>query len=126
MDEEGRALDDLFEKDRVDVNALAQRLDRLSDTDRAASVGSLTGRQQAMLFESAKGFRAIALDHFVPAAVPPLAQVVHSGTNSLPVFSRFQKRFCLPQAGAKCVCGYNRNPPLIQPFTGPGYFVGRA
>ena len=50
----------------------------------------------ATLWDALKGFRPVTLDDFVPPAVPPLATIVHHGTNSLPVASHFQKRFCRP------------------------------
>lgn len=49
--------------------------------------------------------------------------VVHEGQNSLPAFTRFQKRFVL--RGGR-VQGYNHNPRSIQWFTGPGHFTVRA
>jgi hypothetical protein len=49
--------------------------------------------------------------------------VVHEGQNSLPAFTRFQKRFVL-RGGA--VQGYNHNPGTIAWFTGPGHFTARV
>jgi len=49
--------------------------------------------------------------------------VVHEGQNSLPVFTRFQKRFV--RRGGR-VQGYNHNPRSIRWFTGPGHFTVRA
>jgi hypothetical protein len=83
----------------------------------------MTPRHQARLFEAAQGFQALTLEHFVPSGVPPLTQVRHAGKNSIPVVSRFEKRFCLPAEGADRLWGYNLNPRSIQFATGPGYFV---
>jgi hypothetical protein len=120
---QGATLEEFFGAGRVDLPGLAAYLDGLGDSARAAATVSMTPRQQARLYEAAQGFRALTLDHFVPQAVPPLTQVIHAGKNSIPVVSRFQKRFCRPAAGSDRLWGYNLNPPMIQPATGPGYFV---
>ena len=62
----------------------------------------------------------------VPAEVPPLTEVIHDGKNSLPLFSRFQKRFCRPAGplGDTELWGYNEQAMRV--FTGPGYFVAHT
>jgi hypothetical protein len=116
-------LEEFFGGGRVDLPGLATYLDGLGDAARTAATVSMTPRQQARLYEAAQGFRALTLEHFVPASVAPLTQVKHAGKNSIPLFSRFEKRFCRPAEGAERLWGYNQNPPTIQPVTGPGYFV---
>jgi hypothetical protein len=118
----GGALDSFFARG-VDLPGLARWLDGLDDGARAAATRRMTGRQQASLFEAAKGFRPVTLEHFVPAGVAPLAPVIHAGKNSLPMFSAFDKPFCRPASVRDQLWGYNQNPGLIQPVTGPGYFV---
>jgi hypothetical protein len=118
----GTPLDAYF-RAGVDLPGLARFFDGLSDDARVAATVSMTPRQQARLFEAAQGFQALTLEHFVPAGVPPLTQVRHAGKNSIPVVSRFEKRFCLPAAGSDRLWGYNLNPRSIQFATGPGYFV---
>ncbi len=119
------ALDSFFAADdkSVDVARLAATLDGLADAERAAFTMKMTPRQQARLYEAAAGFRPLSLEHFVPRGVAPLEQVDHAGKNSIPIFSRFEKRFCLPVAGSDRLWGYNFNPASIRPVTGPGYFV---
>jgi hypothetical protein len=117
------AIDRFFTNGRVDVPALAHHLDALGDAERAATTSAMTPSQQARLYQAAKGFRPLALEHFVPQGTPALAQVVHTGKNSIPLFSHFEKRFCRPAAGAERLWGYNQNPRAIQSVTGPGYFV---
>jgi hypothetical protein len=107
----------------VDLPGLARYLDGLSDATRAAATASMTPRQQARLYEAAQGFHPLTLEHFVPSGIAPLTQVIHAGKNSLPVLSRFQKRFCLPAPGVDRLWGYNENPRAIRGATGPGYFV---
>jgi hypothetical protein len=120
---ERSAIERFFGGGRVDVPGLAQHLDALADAERAAVTSAMTPSQQARLYDAAKGFRPLTLDHFVPQGTPPLTQVVHAGKNSIPLFSHFEKRFCRPDAGAGRLWGYNQNPRAIQSVTGPGYFV---
>ena len=58
--------------------------------------------------------------------MPPLTEVIHDGKNSLPLFSRFQKRFCRPASplGDTELWGYNEQAMRV--FTGPGYFVAHT
>jgi hypothetical protein len=120
-----RTLDPFFSAGCVDMAGLVAHLDGLSDAARAALTVTMTPRQQARLYEVAKGVRPLTLEHFVPRGVPPLTQVIHAGKNSIPMFSRFEKRFCRPGAEgpADQLWGYNQNPRSIQRVTGPGYFL---
>ncbi len=119
---QGTPLDEYF-RAGVDLPGLARFLDGLGDDARVAATVSMTPRQQARLYEAAQGFHALTLEHFVPKGVAPLTQVRHAGKNSIPVVSRFEKRFCLPAPGSDRLWGYNQNPRSIQFATGPGYFV---
>jgi hypothetical protein len=112
-----------FAGGRVDLPGLSGHLDGLTDTARAEATRGMTPGQQARLYDAAKGFRALALEHFVPASVAPLAQVVHTGKNSIPIVSHFEKRFCRPATEPARLWGYNQNPPAVQAVSGPGYFV---
>ncbi len=108
----------------VDVPGLAAYLDGLDEEARVAATVSMTPRQQATLFEAARGFRPVTLDDFVPSAAEPRVTVRHAGKNSMgSLVSRFEKRFCRPEAGVDRLWGYNQNPGWLQPVTGPGYFV---
>jgi hypothetical protein len=119
----GATLEDFFGGGAVDLPGLALHLDGLTDAARAAATVAMTPRQQARLYEAAQGFHALTLEHFVPAGVAPLTQVIHTGKNSIPLVSRFEKRFCLPAPGSDRLWGYNENPLPIRAATGPGYFV---
>jgi hypothetical protein len=112
-----------FTNGRVDVAGLSRHLDGLDDAGRAAATRAMTPGQQARLYEAVRGFRALTLEHFVPASAAPLAPVIHTGKNSIPVVSHFEKHFCRPSAGSDRLWGYNRNPPAVQVVSGPGYFV---
>jgi hypothetical protein len=106
-----------------DLRALGAFLDGLDPAARVSAVRTLTGKEQAALFEAAAGERPLALTDFVPQGTPPLREVIHEGKNSLPVFSAFQKRFCRPEGAAGELWGYNEQP--MRWATGPGYFKVR-
>jgi len=120
-------IDAFFAGGRVDVPGLSRHLDGLDDAARAAATSAMTPGQQARLFEAARGFRALALEHFVPASVAPLTPVIHTGKNSIPIVSHFEKRFCRAAPALAStperLWGYNQNPPAVQVVSGPGYFV---
>ncbi|MFN8103862.1 MAG: hypothetical protein U0U69_05310 [Acidimicrobiia bacterium] len=109
----------------VDMDAVATFLDDLHHEGRVAAIRSIDGKEQARLFDAAKGFRKVTVDDFVPAGTPPTTEVIHWGRNSLPLFTTFQKRFCLPDdsdaRAAGELWGFNFQP--LSPLTGPGYFV---
>lgn len=103
---------------------IARRLDEMSPEARLRTVTRLGRRQLAPLFEAAAVNPPLRLEEIVPAETPPLVQVIHEGKNSLPLFKRFQKRFCRPPAalnGAHELWGYNHQ--WYGAVTGPGYFV---
>lgn len=112
---------EFFKKDSVDLKGLSQYFDRINPQTRMQEARSLSAREQAMLFEAAKGFRPVKLVDFVPENVPPLKQVIHYGRNSLPLFRIFEKRFCRPEGKKDELWGYNEQP--MKTFTGPGFFV---
>ena len=116
---------DFFSGSRVYLEGLSNYLDNLDTSIRISEARSLTGREQALLFAHAAGFRPLALEDFVPQSLSSLHQVIHHGRNSLPVFTIFEKRFCRPdKEGPRDVLwGYNEQP--LKTITGPGYFVAR-
>ena len=101
------SIHDFFRGSDVDLPALAAYLDGLDRARRIAEARDLGGAEQARLFEAAAGYRRVTLDDFVPRGFPPLQPIVHYGRNSLPVFKIFEKRFCLPDASASELWGYN-------------------
>ena len=110
----------------LDLSALGQALDSLDGPARLAAAAGLSRRQQAALFEAACGHRPLSSSDLVPAALPPLVEVVHEGKNSLPAFTRFAKVFCRPDGDEKDeLWGYNRTRSLVATTVGPGYFVAR-
>jgi hypothetical protein len=103
---------------------IAAQLDAMSAAARLETVTRLGRKQLAALFEAAAVNPPLRLEDMVPPETPPLVEVIHEGKNSLPLFTRFQKRFCRPPAamnGAHELWGYNHQ--WYGAATGPGYFV---
>lgn len=118
------SIHDFFRGRDVNIRELSDYIERLPSTIRIEEACSLSGDEQSALWEVSAGFRPVTIEDFVPASVPAMTQVIHHGKNSLPMFSRFQKRFCRPdEPGSTELWGYNHQ--AMAPFTGPGYFVTR-
>jgi hypothetical protein len=100
------------------LDDIAALLDGLDHDGRWALLSRLNRGQQRVLYRKADA-ATMDVAHLVGAA-PPLTEVVHDGTNTLPVFRRFQKRFCRPVSG-EGLYGYNEGS--TRRFIGPGYFV---
>jgi hypothetical protein len=105
----------------VDRATIAHLLDEVGEEGRLNSVMDLGKRELAALFDASADNAPLTLEDLVPAALPPLTEVIHEGKNSLPLFSRFQKRFCRPTKSNTELIGYNEQEMRL--FTGPGYFV---
>ncbi len=107
------------------MNDIAAYLDGLSNADRIAQTRTLTGKDQAKLFEAAANFRVLRAPEMVPASTPAMTGVRHEGKNSLPLFSLFAKVFYRPDdASAKDVSwGYNDGSSVVLTAVGPGYYV---
>lgn len=110
---------------KVDLDALAHALDGVGHETRLRAIVELGRREMAALYEAAADNPPTTLEDFVPAGHPPMTEVIHHGKNSLPAFSRFQKRFCRPEGddAGEQLWGYNHNTAWLQALTGPGYFV---
>jgi hypothetical protein len=114
---------------KLDLERLSVVLDGFGHEGRVHAMRCWNRRHLERLFDALTGFRALTLEHFVPAAQRPLEAVIHHGKNSLPVASLFEKRFCRPvqgvegSEGAGVLFGYNHQ--AFTPFTGAGYFVIR-
>lgn len=103
----------------LDVSAF---LDDLSPDRRIDQVLQVRGSLIRRMYDLAGGGAGLTLDDMVPSSTPAGATVTYEGRNSLPVFSRFQKRFTRTADGL--VFGYNHQPtPAVGTVTGPGYFA---
>jgi len=96
-------------------------LDNRTHLERVAGIRSLSGVDQARMYDVVAGAASLSLDFFVPNTVPDMTEVIHHGKNSLPFFTKFQKRFCRPHESSAVLYGYNEQ--AFRPVTGPGYFV---
>ncbi|MGB0678702.1 MAG: hypothetical protein ACPGUV_03470 [Polyangiales bacterium] len=102
-------------------------LDGLSATTRLAALAALSPRGQAELFACAAGHRDRTLDDLVPGREAG-ATATHQGANTLPVASRFAKRFCRPATPERSdvLYGYNHMSTWLTRALGPGAFVASA
>jgi hypothetical protein len=112
----------------VQPASVARLLDDMSHADRVAAVRALGRPEQRRLYEAVAGFARLTLADLVPPRVPDAVAVRHHGRNTLPAFTRFEKRFARPrgQDAAKPdeLWGYNFQPtPVLGLLTGPGYFL---
>jgi hypothetical protein len=98
---------------------IAQHLDQLRGSERVLEALGVTGRSVARLYDAMAGAPPLSLEDLVPADAPASATFIYEGRNSLPLFSRFQKRLARVEEGR--VVGYNHQ--VWSPVTGPGYFV---
>ncbi len=116
---------DLVTAPDIDVDALEEAFDEATHPERVRAIREFSPKIQERLFEAAEG-RAVDIEHIVPSKCKPLEEVIHEGQNTLPVFRKFQKRFCRPSPDQRptdrdIFWGYNHQ--AMSAFTGPGYFV---
>src|SRR5687768_9038036 len=76
-----------------DAKPIADLLDVLGDEERVEALRTLGAADQRRLWQVVEGYRPVRLIDLVPAKVGAYVPVRHMGRNSLPVFSRFEKRF---------------------------------
>jgi hypothetical protein len=117
------SIDSFFVGDRVDIEGLAKALDAMAELERRDAARSMNARQQARLFDAARGFKKISIDDFVPKEKGSLSPVIHYGRNSLLLFTQFQKRFCRAPEDVSDHELWGYNEQTMKAFTGPGYFV---
>jgi len=102
----------------VPGDELRSFLDELGPHARVDEALSLGGREVGKLYRACAGAPPVLPEDFVPASMDDDRTVIFEGRNSLPTFSRFQKRFA--RLGDEIV-GYNHQTWGF--VTGPGYFV---
>lgn len=106
----------------VDMNQVTGFLDELSPAARVHATLSLRAREQRALWHAAQGVYEITPEHLVPFGLPADTTVRHFGRNTMPAFSRFEKRFYRNAHGDM----FGANFQTMAPLTGPGYFRVRA
>lgn len=115
----------LFFDPTLDLERLRTTLDTCGTWARRNAVRGLDKAKMAALFEACAGADALTLDDIVPTT-DALIEVIHSGKNSLPMFNRFEKRFCRPDGDDPAAELWGYNHQSMSAFTGPGYFVATA
>jgi hypothetical protein len=104
--------------------AIGAFLDGLAHAERVEAIAALSGgRIQRRLYEAVKDAPCVTAADLVAPETPPLREVVFEGKNSLPAFTRFQKRFCRAPAGNAPATLWGYNHQTLAWLTGPGYFV---
>ena len=104
----------------INMDELEKVLNALSHEDRLAVTRKFTPKIQKNLFAAAEG-RPVSVEQIVPSE-STLEEIIHEGTNTIPIFRTFQKRFSRPvKSENKDAIGYNHN--WYGALTAPGYFV---
>jgi hypothetical protein len=108
--------------DSKDIEAFANLMDGIGHEERVRVIRALKKKDQKAMWELSSGYRPISLEDMV-ATPASFVQVRHIGRNTLPVFTKFEKRFCRPetQGAREELMGYNWGG--AQPLIGPGYFM---
>jgi hypothetical protein len=109
----------------VDLERFGELFESAPHGERVRITEMIDRRGQEKLWAATAG-RGVRIAEMVPRDLGPLRPVIFHGKNSLPAFTRFQKRFCRPSAGVDRdeLWGYNYQPVTwLAPLTGPGYFV---
>jgi hypothetical protein len=97
---------------------ISAHLDALSPEERLAQVLAVTGSRVGKLYDAVEGGPAVTVADWFPPATSEGKTIILEGRNSLPSFSRFQKRFF---RRGDVVVGYNHQAMSF--VTGPGFFV---
>jgi len=120
MTDSKNVLKALLATDDVDLDTISQTLDALDSDERVEAIRSLGKKAQIRLWNAAEG-RTTSLNDIVPNDTEAAIEVIHAGKNSLPLFTKFEKRFCRVAGDDSILYGYNEGP--TRKFVGPGYFV---
>jgi hypothetical protein len=100
------------------ASEIAAHLEALSPADRVKEVLRVTGKDVGRLYEAVAAAPPVSFEDIVPASAAEGETVIFEGRNSLPLFSRFQKRFA--RLGSSIV---GLNHQTMSFLTGPGYFI---
>ena len=98
---------------------IATFLNGLSGGERVEQALSPRGREVAKLYSAVAGGPVTAVADFAPKDIAAETTIIFEGRNSLPTFSRFQKRFARLPSGQ----GVGYNHQTMACATGPGFFV---
>ena len=118
MSDKVQAIMDALNADPIDVSALEAACDAATHDERVAATRKWTPKLQRLIYEATEG-RPVTVDQMVPTT-DPFREVIHVGTNTLPAFRQFEKRFCRGSNPHGDLIGYNHN--WHWPVTTPGYY----
>jgi hypothetical protein len=120
---------------RASAKEIAGFLDGLAPSARLEQVLAVKGRDVGRLYHAVADAPPVTLEEIVPQGAK--GTLIYEGRNSLPMFTRFQKRFTRVEGGlgaergssaqspqasnATMIVGYNHQTMSV--VTGPGYFV---
>jgi hypothetical protein len=105
----------------ANYSRISTYLDGLPPALRLEQMLAITGKRVGKLYDCVADAPAFSPADFWPEGRKDDQTVIFEGRNSLPTFSRFQKRFCRRK---DTIVGYNHQ--TFSPVTGPGYFVVAA
>ena len=100
-----------------DIAPIREALDGVSSDGRVNWMRGLGRGQLRALYDLAEGAGTVDFGFLTGAGEEV---IIHEGQNSLPMFTRFQKRFCRWDDGVQ---GYNHNAGVVSWFSGPGHFT---
>jgi hypothetical protein len=103
------------------ANEIATLVNSLAPAEKLEQVLAVRGKLVGRLFRLVQGAEPLALGDVLGLATRAGETSIYEGRNSLPIFSRFQKR--LTRTADGIVFGYNHQ--ANSRITGPGYFVVR-
>ena len=122
MSQPEATLKELVTRALPDAAEISAFLDGLTLEDRIRACRGMQGASlQGELWRAVVGAPRIRTDEMVPQDYPVRRPIIFHGKNSLPAFTRFQKRFCRAGSGRDELWGYNETK--IKNWIGPGYYV---
>jgi hypothetical protein len=109
----------VFLEPKINLSSIAHILDGLGPSGRLDTIRGWDAKTMSALWDAAKGFKKLTVEHLVPASVGPMTEVAHTGKNSLPLFTPVNKRCARTEDGV--VFGFNDVDTRV--WVGPGYFI---
>lgn len=102
-----------------DIEKVAEIIESSSADERISLIRLINKKEQIRLWNATEA-KPVDLEHLVPLSTQSGVEVIHSGKNSLPLFTKFEKRFCRTEDG-NFLYGYNEGS--LRGIIGPGCFV---
>ena len=112
-------LKNALKNDNFSLEKVGEIIESASPESRIQLIRTINKKGQELLWNAAES-HPVDLDHLVPPSTGSGVEVIHSGKNSLPMFTHFEKRFCRTEDG-QFLYGYNEGS--LRWLIGPGCFV---